>query len=92
MGYSPWGCKELDTTEHTHTHTQTRARARKSFTDNTTGKLDDWELISLHDTLAGHEPFIPGMCILQNQFPGHFEAVRIDPAWWANSQWSLHPS
>ena len=19
-GYSPWGCKELDTTEHTHTH------------------------------------------------------------------------
>ena len=20
MGYSPWGCKELDTTEHTHTH------------------------------------------------------------------------
>ena len=25
LGYSPWGCKELDTTEqltHTHTHTQ----------------------------------------------------------------------
>ena len=21
VGYSPWGCKELDTTEHTHTHT-----------------------------------------------------------------------
>ena len=20
--YSPWGCKELDTTEHAHTHTQ----------------------------------------------------------------------
>ena len=20
VGYSPWGCKELDTTEHTHTH------------------------------------------------------------------------
>ena len=20
MGYIPWGCKELDTTEHTHTH------------------------------------------------------------------------
>ena len=33
VGYSPWGCKELDTTEpshpkHTHTHTHTRARAR----------------------------------------------------------------
>ena len=32
-GYSPWGCKELDTTEHlshihTHTHTHTHARAR----------------------------------------------------------------
>ena len=28
--YSPWGCKELDTTEgiHTHTHTHTHARAR----------------------------------------------------------------
>ena len=23
VGYSPWGCKELDTTEHTHTHTHT---------------------------------------------------------------------
>ena len=22
MGCSPWGCKELDTTEHTHTHDQ----------------------------------------------------------------------
>ena len=21
VGYSPWGCKESDTTEHTHTHT-----------------------------------------------------------------------
>ena len=23
MGYSPWGHKELDTTEHAHTHTHT---------------------------------------------------------------------
>ena len=23
MGYSSWGCKELDTTEHVCTHTQT---------------------------------------------------------------------
>ena len=22
-GYSPWGCKELDTTEHAHTHRHT---------------------------------------------------------------------
>ena len=22
-GYSPWSCKESDTTEHTHTHTHT---------------------------------------------------------------------
>ena len=35
VGYSPRGCKELDTTEHTHIHT------RKSFTDNVTGQLDD---------------------------------------------------
>ena len=55
MGHSPQGCKELDTTEHTHIHT------RKSFTDNVTGQLDDWELISLHDTLASHEPFVSGV-------------------------------
>ena len=34
MGYSPWGCKELDTTERlTQTHTQldpARLRARKT--------------------------------------------------------------
>ena len=24
MYYSPWGCKELDRTEHTHTHTKRR--------------------------------------------------------------------
>ena len=23
MGYSPWGCKESDTSEHKHTHTHT---------------------------------------------------------------------
>ena len=26
-GYSPWSCKELDTTEHRHTHTHTHASA-----------------------------------------------------------------
>ena len=25
VGYSPWGCKESDSTEHTHTHTHTQA-------------------------------------------------------------------
>ena len=25
-GYSPWGCEELDMTEHTHTHTHTHTR------------------------------------------------------------------
>ena len=24
MGYSPWGCKESDTTEHTHTKQETQ--------------------------------------------------------------------
>ena len=27
MGYSPWGCKELDTIEHTHTHTHTKGHS-----------------------------------------------------------------
>ena len=27
--YSPWGCKELDTAEHTHSHTHTHSRARR---------------------------------------------------------------
>ena len=29
-GYSPWGHKELDTTEHTHTHTHTHTQAAHS--------------------------------------------------------------
>ena len=29
VGYSPWGCKELDTTEqHTHTHTKCKDKAQ----------------------------------------------------------------
>ena len=34
MGYSPWGCKELDTTEHltgTHTHDNLVAQIVKSL-------------------------------------------------------------
>ena len=29
MGYTSWGLKESDTTEHTHTHTHTHARKVK---------------------------------------------------------------
>ena len=49
MGYSPWGCKELDTTEsvhpctwHTHTHTHTH------------GLLQDIEYSSYPRTLFIH--------------------------------------
>ena len=28
-GYSPWGCKELDTTEHAHTHTHTHTHTER---------------------------------------------------------------
>ena len=36
MGYSPWGCKESDTTEqlthtHTHTHTHTLSPQRSAW-------------------------------------------------------------
>ena len=37
MGYSPWGCKESDITEHTHTdttHTHTHQDRRKPHTHN----------------------------------------------------------
>ena len=30
VGYSPWGCKELDTTEYTHTHTHTQTYRSRS--------------------------------------------------------------
>ena len=33
-GYSPWGCKELDTTEHTHTQTHKAPAAVFSATDS----------------------------------------------------------
>ena len=33
MGYSPWGCKDLDTTEQlTHTHTHTHTQSLKEHT------------------------------------------------------------
>ena len=43
MGYSPWGCKESDTTErlsvythtHTHTHTHTYTHTHVSLRDLT---------------------------------------------------------
>ena len=31
MGYSPWGHKESDTTEHTHTHTHTHTLPSSKF-------------------------------------------------------------
>ena len=33
MGYSLWGCKESDTTEHTHTHTHTHTFVIGPFVD-----------------------------------------------------------
>ena len=29
MGYSPWGCKELDTTEHARARTRTHSMANR---------------------------------------------------------------
>ena len=39
-GYSPWGHKELDKTEHTHTHTHTHSQyvAQIQMLDNTVRK------------------------------------------------------
>ena len=35
VGYSPWGHKEPDTTEHTHTHTHTHTHLYRSREKNT---------------------------------------------------------
>ena len=47
-GYSPWGCKELDTNEcvhvHTHTHTYTHTHIiHKGFPGGTSGKEPAWQ-------------------------------------------------
>ena len=38
--YSPWGCKESDTTEHTHTHTHTRTRTHVFLYWQQSNKVD----------------------------------------------------
>ena len=34
VGHGPWGCKELETTEHTHTHTHTHTHLDLSYHDH----------------------------------------------------------
>ena len=41
MGYSPWGCIEMDMTEqltHTHTHTHTHTQLSKGFPGDGSGE------------------------------------------------------
>ena len=65
-GYSPWGCKELDTTEwHTHTHTHTQ---------NNLSWLGSW--------LSHHAPSTQsqtGNCLLtiNTQWPFSFQAACL---------------
>ena len=43
LGYSPWGCKKLDTTEqliHTHTHTHTRTHTHTQMVHPGTDRKD----------------------------------------------------
>ena len=51
VGYSPWGCKESDTIEHTHTHTHTHTHAHTH--------LDLKQLWKL----AKHSLWSGGLCI-----------------------------
>ena len=43
MGYSPWGHKESDTTEHAHTHTHTHIQT-----------MDYYAVLNISE-LSGHE-------------------------------------
>ena len=38
VGYSPWSCKESNTTEHTHTHTHTRTHIPMGLPGSSAGK------------------------------------------------------
>ena len=41
VGYSPWGCKELDTTEHTHTYTLTHTHTHtQTYRSRSCGNLN----------------------------------------------------
>ena len=49
MGYSPWGCKESDTTEQpTHTHT-----VIVEFSSRVHSRIQKFELMSIFEA-AGH--------------------------------------
>ena len=48
VGYSPWGCKGSDTTEHTHTHTHTKTRMTIERTGRVTRPSDHGGKVSMH--------------------------------------------
>ena len=50
-GYSPWGCKDLDMTEHMHTHrenTDLKAATHRQFTSIAAGQAAQLQVISLN--------------------------------------------
>ena len=70
-GYSPWGGKELDMTEHMHTHTHTRARTHAHTlacvrTSKVGRLLQFMELYSVH---LGVNPGLMAQAQLQSFFP-----------------------
>ena len=60
MGYSPWDCKELDTTEHMCVHACTRARAhthRHTHTNTkevTIGSIEPISRVHPYTVMEGH--------------------------------------
>ena len=46
-GFSPWGCKESDTTEHTHTHTPALLVCEQGFCSPDQNSKNDLETLDL---------------------------------------------
>ena len=51
-GYSPWGCKESDTTEHTHTHTHTHIHTIHLGGESQEAYMREW----VSETREGRKP------------------------------------
>ena len=75
-GCSPWGCRELDTTEHTHTKTLI------DFFSNLRNRQFDIFIISLFDISTFHYSSVMTYCgffMVQSVF-SHLSAVHL-PCW-----------
>ena len=90
MGYSPWGCKELDTTECTYKHARKLTQLTWGLMQTTRVSMDTMALgqISLPPPLLGAFPFP----LFSLPSPSFFFAITIPPIGWLKQKKCIYQS